>query len=95
LGRSLPRCDGSSAFIRSFRLPNLASYTAVHLFSVVSVLSVGVIVLALVSFSRRNLRGHQRAMRGVYIGACIAGVFAFLPGRYLGDLVWHHVLGWV
>lgn len=82
----------SSAFIRSFNLPNLAGYTPIHLFSIVS---VGFIVLALVYIGRGNLRGHQRAMRGVYIGACIAGVFAFLPGRYLGDLVWHQALGWV
>ena len=76
----------SSAFIRSFNLPNIAGYTAIHLFSVIA---VATIALALVYVARRNLRGHQRAMRG----ACVAGAFAFLPGRYLGDLVWHHALG--
>ena len=80
----------SSAFIRSFNLPNIAGYTPIHLFSVIA---VATIALALVHVARRNLRGHQRAMRGVYIGACVAGAFAFLPGRYLGDLVWHHALG--
>jgi uncharacterized membrane protein len=80
----------SSVFIRSFNLPNLLGYTPIHILSVFSVAMIG---LALYWVSRRNLRGHQLAMRGVYIGACIAGGFAFLPGRYLGDLVWHHALG--
>jgi uncharacterized membrane protein len=80
----------SSAFIRSFNLPNIAGYTPIHLFSV---FAVAIIALALVYIARRNLRGHQRAMRGVYIGACVAAAFAFLPGRTLGDLVWHHALG--
>jgi uncharacterized membrane protein len=80
----------SSGFVRSFKLPNVGGYTAIHLLSVVSVVFIA---LALTYIARGNRSGHQRAMRGVYVGACIAGLFAFLPGRYLGDLVWHHALG--
>ncbi|MCD6735187.1 MAG: hypothetical protein LT103_16525 [Burkholderiaceae bacterium] len=29
-----------------------------------------------------------------YLGGCVgAGLFALLPGRYLGQLLWHHALG--
>jgi uncharacterized membrane protein len=80
----------SSAFIRSVKLPNIGGYTPIHL---ISLFAVAMIALALVYIARHNLRGHQRAMRGVYIGACIAAAFAFLPGRFLGDLVWRHALG--
>ena len=35
-------------------------------------------------------------MQGVYLGACvIAGFFTLVPGRYLGDLIWVHGLGWM
>jgi uncharacterized membrane protein len=33
-------------------------------------------------------------MQFTYIGACIvAGLFTLVPGRYLGDLLWHNFLG--
>ena len=42
---------------------------------------------------RTGAPAHRRWMRGSYIGGCmVAGAFALLPGRYLGDLVWHHAL---
>jgi uncharacterized membrane protein len=35
-------------------------------------------------------------MKGLFIGGCIvAGVFTLLPGRFLGDLLWHQALGLV
>ena len=43
-----------------------------------------------------NLAGHRQTMRDLYIGACVlAGVFTLLPGRFLGQLLWHHGLGLV
>jgi len=43
---------------------------------------------------RDNLAGHRKTMRGLYTGACVlAGVFTLLPGRFLGQLLWHHGLG--
>ena len=83
----------SSAFIRDFRLPNIAGFTPVH------ILSVGVLVgltAALVFVARRNIKAHRRIMWHTYLGGCIgAGAFALLPGRYLGDLVWHQWLAFV
>lgn len=37
---------------------------------------------------------HRSAMKQIYFGGCIAaGVFTLLPGRFLGQLLWHHGLG--
>lgn len=33
-----------------------------------------------------DLEGHRRAMTGPYIGLVLAGLFAFLPGRVLGQI---------
>ena len=83
----------SSLFIRDFRLPNLAGYTPIHLLTLVTFAGVGV---GLYFIARRQVSTHRRWMRATYFGACIgAGLFALLPGRYLGDLVWHHALGLV
>jgi len=33
-------------------------------------------------------------MRKIYIGGCaVAGVFTLIPGRFLGNLLWHQALG--
>ena len=41
-----------------------------------------------------NINGHRKSMQKLYIGAClVAGGFALLPGRYLGNLVFHQWLG--
>ncbi|MBN8818909.1 MAG: DUF2306 domain-containing protein [Sphingomonas sp.] len=54
-----------------------------HLFSIITIVSVP---LGLWQIARGNVRKHQRAMLGTYLGLLGAGVFAFLPGRLLGDL---------
>lgn len=81
----------SSAFIRDFRLPNIAGFTPIHALTVLSFVGVGGgLWLAL----RRQIVAHQRTMWRTYLGGCvIAGLFTLLPGRYLGDLLWHHALG--
>jgi uncharacterized membrane protein len=83
----------SSLFIRDFRLPNLAGYTPIHLLSLLTFAGIAGAMAAVLS---GRIALHQRAMRQVYMGACVgAGLFALLPGRYLGDLLWHHGLGLV
>ena len=83
----------SSLFIRDFRLPNLAGYTPIHLLTVASLVGV---TTAIVAALQRRISVHRKAMWQAYLGGCVgAGAFALLPGRYLGDLVWHHALGWV
>ena len=81
----------SALFIRDFRLPNLAGYTPIHLLPLLTFVAVGG---GLWWVAHGRISAHRRAMRGAYFGGCIgAGVFTLLPGRYLGDLLWHHALG--
>ena len=81
----------SSIFIRDFRLPNIAGYTPIHIVTIVTIVSIAG---ALYHVVNRNIKAHRRAMWGAYLGGCIgAGIFALLPGRYLGQLVWHQALG--
>ena len=81
----------SALFIRDFRLPNIAGYTAIHLFVPYT---LGGLFLALRHLFRGNVALHRKHMWGLYLGACVgAGVFTLLPGRYLGQLVWGQWLG--
>jgi uncharacterized membrane protein len=76
----------TSAFIRDYRLPNLAGYTPIHGFT----LYVAVMLpLAVWHVRRGNVVGHRKAMKGIFIGGClVAGLFTLLPGRFLGSLLW-------
>jgi uncharacterized membrane protein len=76
----------ASAFIRDYRLPNLAGFTPIHALT----LTVAVLLpLAIVYARRGNVAGHRQTMRGLYLGGCIvAGAFTLLPGRFLGGLLW-------
>jgi uncharacterized membrane protein len=52
--------------------------------------------LAVWAARRGRIATHRSAMKQLYWGGCIAaGVFTLLPGRFLGQLVWHHGLGLV
>lgn len=83
----------SSLFIRDFHLPNLAGYTPIHL---LALLTYAGIAGAMAAVLGGRIALHRRAMQKVYLGACVgAGLFALMPGRYLGDLLWHHGLGLV
>jgi len=81
----------SAIFMRDYRLPNLAGYTPIHL--LVPALLAG-LIQAFWRLARSDIAGHRRAMRITYAAAClVAGAFTLLPGRYLGDLLWHGLLG--
>ena len=76
----------SAAFIRDYRLPNLAGFTPIHGFVVI----VAWQLPRAVAFARRgDIAAHRRAMRGLYQGGCLlAGIFTLLPGRFLGAMLW-------
>lgn len=83
----------SSLFIRDFQRLNLGGYTWIHLLALLTFAGVGGGVWLAI---RGRIAAHRGTMWRVYLGACVgAGVFTLLPGRYLGDLVWHHALGLV
>lgn len=81
----------TAVFLRDERLPNIAGFTPIHLF----VLLVAWHLPRGVWFARQGrIEAHRATMRGLYKGGCLAaGAFAFLPGRFLGDLLWTHTLG--
>jgi uncharacterized membrane protein len=56
----------------------------IHIFSIITLISIP---LAIWQVRRGNIEAHRRAMRGPYIGLIIAGLFAFVPGRIMGVLV--------
>jgi uncharacterized membrane protein len=77
----------SALFIRDYRLPNIAGYTAIHLLIAPTLVSL---VLAFVFLARGQIQAHKRTMQWLYVSAClITGIFTLLPGRFLGQLVWH------
>jgi len=81
----------SALWIRDFRLPNIGGYTPIHLLVPAT---FGGLALAFWRLSRRNIPGHRRAMQITYVAGCIvAGSFALLPDRYLGQLLWGQWLG--
>ena len=68
---------------------NPGSLSAIHLFSVLTLILVPVIVYRARS---GQVDKHRRAVLGLIIGGLvIAGLFTFLPGRALGVLV-HRLL---
>ncbi len=83
----------SSLFIRDFRLPNIGGYTPIHLLTLATFVGVSAGIWFVVN---KRISAHRKTMWRVYLGGCVgAGVFTLLPGRYLGDLLWHHALGLV
>lgn len=83
----------TALFIRDYRLPNIGGYTPIHLFVPVTFFFL---FRAFQRLVQGNIAGHRSAMQQLYISACvIAGAFTLLPGRYLGNLVWHQWLALV
>lgn len=83
----------SAFFIRSTAKFQLYGFSPIHLLGVVTLVGV---TGAIVAIAYRKVEIHRRTMQRIYLGACVgAGVFTLLPGRYLGDLLWHHALGLV
>ncbi len=76
----------SAIFIRSGFGLNLYGFSAIHL---LIPLTLGSLFFAFRSLLRGNIAAHKKSMISLYIQAClIAGFFTFVPGRYLGDLIW-------
>ena len=76
----------SAMFIRDFQLPNLAGFSPIHL---LVPFTLAGLARAFHQVAHGNVAGHRRTMQGLYVGAClVAGAFALLPQRYLGQQLW-------
>ncbi|MFN7176384.1 MAG: DUF2306 domain-containing protein [Thermaurantiacus sp.] len=60
-------------------------FSPLHLLSAFVLLMLPV---AIAKARRGDVAGHRRAMRGMFIGLCLAGAAALLPFRYLGAMLW-------
>lgn len=74
----------SSFWIHSGKIPAVAGFSPIHMLSIATLLALG---RGLWAITHGRVRQHRRIMQFTYIGLLIAGAFAFLPGRFLGDLL--------
>jgi uncharacterized membrane protein len=75
----------ATLFIRDYRMPNIAGFTPIHLFTVMTAISLP---LAIWHIRHGNVSAHRKAMQGLFVGGCVvAGIFTLVPGRFLGDLL--------
>ena len=81
----------SSLFLFEHSLPNLFGYGPIHILVLVTFFGVG---SGIWHIAHRRVARHKRAMWFTYLGGCVtAGVFALMPGRFLGNMLWPHLLG--
>ena len=79
--------------LSSLWIPAFLAFTWIHLFTLFVMVTLP---LALYRVHRGEVAGHAKGMRGIYVGGLIvAGVFAFMPGRVLGNLLWKGVWGYL
>ena len=83
----------SAFFMRSTGRLQWMGFSPIHALAIVTLVGV---TAAIVAIAQRQVQLHRKVMQRVYLSACLgAGAFTLLPGRYLGDLLWHHALGLV
>jgi uncharacterized membrane protein len=77
--------------ISSLWIPRFLHFTWIHLFTLLTLVSLP---LALYRIRTGDVKGHAATMKGLFIGGLvIAGIFTLVPGRLLGNLLWHAALG--
>lgn len=70
--------------ISSFWITRNGQFSWIHLLSVLTLVQLPRAVLAR---RRGRITAHGRAMTGLVLGLFIAGIFTFLPGRIMHDVV--------
>ncbi|MEQ1536216.1 MAG: DUF2306 domain-containing protein [Burkholderiaceae bacterium] len=76
----------SAIFISSGFGWNWYGFSPIH---VLVPLTLASLFFAFRSLIRGNIAAHKKSMISLYVQAClIAGFFTFVPGRFLGDLLW-------
>ena len=81
---------GSAIFIKTFEgssMPTLYGFSPIHLLVILTLVTIP---QAIYEIKRGNVKGHARAVRGLYLGGMVvAGAFTFMPGR----VMWHIFFG--
>lgn len=73
----------SSIFLGGSRIPHIAGFSPIHIFTVVVLASLP---LGVAHARRHRVAAHRQVMQSLYIGGClVAGAFTLLPGRLLGS----------
>jgi uncharacterized membrane protein len=73
--------------ISSLWIPHFLHFTWIHLFTLLTLVSIPA---AIYKIRTGNVAGHGRTMTSLFLGGLvIAGLFTLLPGRLLGNLLWH------
>lgn len=73
----------TSGFIRNHGTFSFAGFSPIHLLTALVLVQLP----RGVWYARQGrIEAHRQTMRGLYIGGCVvAGMFALLPGRFLGQ----------
>lgn len=83
----------SAIFIRSGITSQWWGFSWIHLLIPATFVAI---FMAFWFLAKGNINGHRKTMTRTYVGACIvAGAFTLMPGRFLGQLIWHQWLGLV
>ena len=80
----------SAIFVSGSRQPHIGGFGFIHLLIPAT---YAMLFFAFRHLAKGNITAHRKTMQGLYIGACVvAGAFTLMPGRYLGNLVFHEWL---
>lgn len=71
----------SSLWINGFQN---GAFSWIHL---LSLWTLGSVVVAFKAIKQKKVRQHQQVIRGLIIGTSVAGFFALMPSRLLGGLL--------
>jgi uncharacterized membrane protein len=73
--------------ISSLWIPSFLHFTWIHLFTLLTLIALPVGIYRIRS---GNVAAHASTMTRLFIGGLVvAGLFTLIPGRLLGDLLWH------
>ena len=73
--------------ISSLWLPSFLHFSWIHLFTLLTLIALP---RAIWKIRHGDVVGHAKSMKALFFGALlIAGLFTLVPGRLLGNLLWH------
>ena len=73
--------------VSSLWIPGFLQFTWIHLFTLLTLIALPV---GIYRIRTGNVKGHAATMTRLYVGGLvIAGLFTLVPGRLLGNWLWH------